>query len=107
MVSYVVELEPLRQVATADSEPVLEGTVPTAGLPPDHPETSMSSLSIDLLTLRERWLAVYDYSYVDDREPEAANDYASDSGSRQKRVGSGHHRNAHVWRRHGSQWPRP
>jgi hypothetical protein len=102
--TYVVEVEPLRQVVTADSEPHLEATVSApAGLSPDHPESDLSAISIDLLSLRERWLTVYDY-YIDDREPEPADDYAAVPGSRQKHLDPGHHRKSHVWRRHGSHW---
>ena len=108
VVTYVVEVEPPRHVAAATSDPQLEGDVPTqTGFSPDQPENNMSSLSIDLVNLRERWLVVYDYSYVDDREPEASNDYAGVPGSRQKRIGPGHHRKTHAWRRHGSHWLRP
>jgi type IV secretory pathway TrbF-like protein len=76
MVTYVIEVEAPSQVATTTSAPQLERSKPTQTVfSPDYPESNMSSLSIDLVTLRERWLAVYDYSYVDEREPEASNDY--------------------------------
>ena len=38
------------------------------GFSPDHRENNISSLYIDVVTLRKRWLAIS--SYTDGREPE-------------------------------------
>jgi hypothetical protein len=71
----VVELEAPLHVYSGSA---LEGAVPTQ-TSDQFLDSNMPSLSMDLVTLRERWF------YVDDAEPELSADYAGVFGSSHKR----------------------
>ena len=108
VVTYVVEPEAPRQVVTArvatpTPDLQFEPAVSTRTVfSPELPGTNMISPPTDFITLRERWLAIYDYSYLGNREPEASNGYAGVPASERKSIGPGSHRKTHTWRRHGS-----
>jgi type IV secretory pathway TrbF-like protein len=69
-------------------------------------DQSMKSNSplIDLVTMRERWLDVYDY--VDDRDAEAFNTAAGTGPSVAKPFNSVRHRRGHPWHRRSGRHPR-
>jgi type IV secretory pathway TrbF-like protein len=107
VVRYVTEVQSLPEVATAKVAPEPEGT-PRRQIvfSADQSTTNIPSLSIDLATMRERWLDAYNYYYLEDREAETFNDYNRADGSLARPFSSVRHRGGHPWHRHRSHQTR-
>src|ERR1700736_921622 len=98
VVRYVTEVQSLPEVATAKVALEPERTLHTQIVFPwDQSSTNTPSLSIDLATIRERWLDAYSYDYVEDREVETFNDYNRADGSLARPLSSVRHRRNHPW----------
>ena len=95
LVRYVTEVQSVREVATAKIAPEPERTPHT-----DQSTTNISSLPIDLATMRERWLDAYSFDYVEDRESETFNDQNRGDGSLARPFSSVRRRRGHPWHRH-------
>jgi hypothetical protein len=106
VVRYVTEVQSLPEVATPKVALEPERTLHTQIVFPwDQSSTNTPSLSIDLATIRERWLDAYSYDYVEDREVETFNGYNRGDGSPAS-FGSVRHRRGHPWHRHRSHQTR-